>query len=147
MPVQPEERAERERRAIHNMRQMVPSWQWNGPAIPDTKPPFGGPLVDEDGRVWVVVSQPGRPTISEEEARAEEDRTGWPQLRYKEPVVFDVFEPGGRYLGAARPPGGFQTSPEPVIRGDTVWAVMRGDMDVPSVVRFRIVRVGPGPTG
>jgi hypothetical protein len=51
-----------------------------------------------------------------------------------------VFEPDGRYLGAVRPPEGFSVSPEPVIRGDTMWAVSRDELDVTSVVRYRIVR-------
>ena len=140
VPVEPAERDEQERRAIHNMRRMLPGWTWNGPSIPNTKPFFKNVTVDDDGRLWVVLSQPGRAEISEAEAAAEEDRTERPQLRYREPVLIDVFEPNGRYLGAVKPPEGFRMSPEPVIRGDTVWAVTRGELDVPSVVRYRIVR-------
>ena len=140
VPVLAAERSEQERRAIHNMRQMLPGWQWNGPSIPNTKPLFRELMVDDEGRIWVWVHQTGRPTVSEEDARAEEERTGWPQLRYREPILLDVFEPDGRYLGAVRPPEEFRASPEPVIRGDTVWAVTRGELDVPSVVRYRIVR-------
>jgi len=90
----------------------------------------------------VVLSQPGLAVVSEAEALGDEERSGWPQLRYREPVMLDVFEPDGRYMGAVRPPEGFSVSPEPVIRGDTVWAVTRGELDVASVVRYRIVRPG-----
>jgi hypothetical protein len=30
-------------------------------------------------------------------------------------------------------------SPVPVARGDTVWAVTRDELDVPRIVRFRVV--------
>ena len=57
---------------------------------------------------------------------------------WREPVVFDVFEPGGRYLGQVHAPSGFRTLPQPVIRGDMVWAVVAEPGGLPSVVRFRI---------
>ena len=31
-------------------------------------------------------------------------------------------------------------NPEPVIRGDAVWAVSRDELDVARIVRFRVVR-------
>jgi hypothetical protein len=73
-----------------------------------------------------------------EEARDEERRTDRPQIRYRQRVAFDVFEPDGRYLGHVETPGGFTTSPQPIFRGDYVWAVATGELDMPTVVRYRL---------
>ncbi len=134
-----DEKDEQERQVRGQFERNFPGWRWNGPAIPNTKPPFSGLHVGEDGRIWVRLSQLGQPEMSVEEAREEEQRTNRPQIRYREPVAFDVFEPDGRYLGHVRAPQGFSMSPEPVFRGDFVWAVSRDDLDVPTVVRYRMV--------
>jgi len=140
VPVKREEAEERRRRSTENMRRQYPGWQWNGPPIPDTKPPFRGMFVSEEGNIWILVSQPGTPTMSEAEARQEEQRTGRPQLRFTELAAYDVFAPDGRFLGHVSVPQSFSNSPEPIVRGDTVWAVTRDELDVASIMRFRIVR-------
>lgn len=62
-----------------------------------------------------------------------------PTLRdWREPIVFDVFEPDGRYLGQVSAPPEFRTQPLPSIRGSTVWAAVQGQGRVPDVVRFEI---------
>ena len=43
-------------------------------------------------------------------------------------------------LGIVRAEEGFSTRPTPGIRGDTVWAVVLGELDVPFVKRFMIAR-------
>ncbi len=134
-----DEKEERERRIRDQFERNFPGWRWNGPSIPDTKPAFRGLHVGDDGRLWVLVHRRGEPTMSVAEAREEEQRTNRPQIRYREPVAFDVFEPDGRYLGHVRAPQGFSMSPAPVFRGDFVWAVARDDLDVQTVVRYRIV--------
>jgi hypothetical protein len=53
-------------------------------------------------------------------------------------VAFDVFDPDGRFLGHVRTPDEFRASPDPIFRGDFVWAVTRDESDVITVVRFRI---------
>ncbi len=136
VPVKREEKAERRRRITQNFKRRFPGWKWNGPSIPNTKPPFRGIFVDDGGRIWVTVSQKGRATMTAEEVRAAEELSGRPQLRFREPLGFDVFEPDGRFLGYVRVPDTFRESPQPVVRGDTVWAVTRDDLDVARVVRF-----------
>lgn len=140
VPVQPGEKTNAEERAAWNMRRTQPGWKWNGPAIPDAKPPYRGFYAAEDGRVWVLRSQPGE-KIPDEMVDEPREPDARPPLRWHEPVVFDVFEADGTYLGAARAPTGFSTYPTPVFRGDDVWAVVRDEMDVPYLTRFR-VRVG-----
>lgn len=139
VPVLGTEKAEQEHRIIENFKRNYGSWKWNGPAIPDQKPPFREILVGDDGRVWVQVSQPGYEYRSEAEAREEEQRTNRPQLRYRERLVYDVFEPDGRFLGTVRAPDDFRTSPYPVLRGERAWAVTRDELDVQRVVRYRVV--------
>lgn len=138
VPVSDAEKDERVDQIEQNLRRNYPGWRWNGPAVPDTKPPFTGILVDDNGRIWVQLSQPGVEFRTEEEAREEARRTERPQLRYREPVIFDVFETDGRYLGAVHMPDGFRTFPAPVIHGDVMWAVVFDELDVPRVIRYAI---------
>jgi hypothetical protein len=139
VPVQIEEAEERQRAITTRLQRQYGSWRWNGPPLPETKPPFRDMFTSWEGNVWVLLSQEGRPTISEAEAREEERRTGVMPMRYVEAAAFDVFAPDGRFLGHVKVPESFQIRPEPIVRGDTVWAVTRDELDVASVVRFRIV--------
>jgi hypothetical protein len=139
VPVLAAEREERERITTANLRQTQPDWRWNGDPIPDTKPPYRRIYIGERGRIWVWLHQEARKIESEEEG--EELRPSEiPPQTWWEPVAFDVFEPDGRYLGMVRAPDGFSRSPRPFMRGDTVWAVVRGELEVPYVVRFHIQR-------
>lgn len=140
VPVHTDEKAEREHQIVENFKRNYGSWKWNGPPVPDTKPPYRGIAVDDDGRIWVRVAQRGYAYRSAAEAAGEEERTGRPQLRYREPVAFDVFDDTGRFLGHLRAPDALQGSPEPIVRGDTLWGVTRDELDVGRVVRFRLVR-------
>jgi hypothetical protein len=139
VPVLPAEADERVRRQTAQFQRDFGGWRWNGPPIPETKPPFRNVIVTEDGNLWVQTSQQGRATMTEAEAREEEARTRVPPIRYEEPPAFDVFASDGRFLGPVRVPPSFGTFPEPIVRGDTVWAVTRDELDVATIVRFRIV--------
>jgi hypothetical protein len=78
------------------------------------KPAFETFVVDDRGYLWVVqtaAAEQGRPTRG---------------------VVFDVFDPDGRYLGPVRADIG--TRPPPRIIGDQMVGVVRDEMDVPYVV-------------
>mgnify|MGYP001828422316 CR=1 FL=1 len=138
--VKPEEGAERRRERTARMQRQYSGWKWNGPAVPDTKPPFTNLIATSEGNIWVQVSQEGYEAMSDAEARAAESRTDRPQLRFLEPTAYDVFSPAGAYLGHVKPPRSFRTRPEPLVRGDTVWAVTRDELDVARVVRFRLTR-------
>ena len=133
--VAPDEKAAAEERATWSMRRMLETWRWNGPPIPDTKPVFRDIVAGADGRVWVQLSTPGEPVPDDGSPR---DPQRPPPERYREPVVFDVYESDGRYVGTVRTPSGFLTNPKPVFRGEHVWAVVRDELDVNYVVRFRI---------
>lgn len=94
--------------------------------IPDTKPAYHRIWVTDDGRIWVW---PGRPGVSIR--RPEYAEHGWPTTiwdYYSATDGFDVFEQSGRWLGHVETPANWWASPlpghqDPLIRGDTVWAV------------------------
>lgn len=137
-PVNPEEAAIRREQIEQNFRDNFPGWRWNGPPIPDVKPAYGGFLVSEEGRVWVLAAVPSERHLSDDERRAEEERLERPVNPYRTPVVFDVFEPTGEYLGRVTTPVGFSTYPQPVIRDRTVWAVVTDELDVARLHRFNV---------
>ncbi len=122
--------------------EFYPGWRWNGPAIPDTKPPFRDVFASWEGDIWVLRSEESVATMTAAAAREAERISHLPVVRFWEPSSFDVFAPDGRYLGHVCVPETLSSSPEPVIRGGTVWAVTRDEMDVATIVRFRLVRSG-----
>lgn len=113
----------------------VPGWTWDGPSIPDTKPPFTGLYPGRDGRLWVAVSTEAREVENEDH---DPDSPFSMPLVWRSPLRFDVFEADGTYLGAVNPPEDFSSSPFPVFDGDDVWAVSRDDLGIQRVVRYRI---------
>jgi hypothetical protein len=110
--------------------------------IPREKPPFWALQVDDDGRIWVARHQEGYHRAETPEERAHREApTGLPvpapvALEWWEPLVTDVIEPSGRYLGTIRWPNNRATIA--ATRGDTIWAIERGDLDEQYVVRYRI---------
>jgi hypothetical protein len=143
VPVDPDEKANAEEIAIAQMRQTDPSWRWNGPPIPDTKPLFGAIRVAADGRIWVqralagVRVEPEEPSLqgSRVAPAGEGPRERIPPRRWRDPVVFDVYEPDGRLVGTLAVPERAQVIH---MRGDHAWGVERDEVDVPYVLRWRI---------
>jgi hypothetical protein len=146
-----EERMAHYRAVDVRARQIDYRWTWGGPVVPETKPPYKWIFADLDGRIWVqlhqlaeLVPQGGESTQPDSTLRTSASAQERPELPsvadFIEPVVFDVFEPDGRYLGQVSAPKGFRTRPQPVIQGNTVWAAVGEPGSVPSVVRFRIER-------
>jgi len=136
VPVAGGEKAEEEAFAIRNMRYTDPNWRWDGPAIPDTKPPYEEIYGGEDGSIWVQVSQPGIRT--EDPSYDPGDPDALPD-EWREPVLFDVFDEDGRYLGAVHAPQGFNARwPQPLFTTEWVLATVRDEFDVQTVVRFRV---------
>ncbi|MEJ2205559.1 MAG: hypothetical protein P8170_15785, partial [Gemmatimonadota bacterium] len=50
---------ERRRQLTESLRRQYGAWRWNGPPIPDTKPPFRELVVSDEGDIWVEVSVSG----------------------------------------------------------------------------------------
>lgn len=117
---------------IRQFQRYSADWKWNGPSVPDTKPPFHHIAAGRDGRIWVRLYQPGylAETADPDDPDAVDE--------WSEPVVWDVFEPDGTYLGQVHAPEGLSTSPEPVFGAENVWAVTTDSLDVQYLTRFRI---------
>jgi hypothetical protein len=117
------------------MRNTEPGWSWDGPPIPEGKPPFKAIAVGMDGRIWV---SPHHRAVRVEEPNLSQD--GPPMTeRWVEPLTFDVFEPDGTYLGVVRgPQARISFWASPVMRGDDVWAVTFDDLDVAYIVRYGV---------
>jgi hypothetical protein len=137
-----DERAYYEERSTASMRMTDPAWRWSGPSIPTVKGAINSLAPADDGRIWVSVAQPGQRVPEGELPPPPQVRVGdvnavkMPPVRWRDPSVYDVFDPTGYYLGrvAAPPKTTFRT-----MRGDQVWAVRRDSLDVEQVVRFRVV--------
>lgn len=138
VPVLAAEASIERRRITQNFRENFPGWSWNGPPIPDFKPPYSTLLTSEEGRIWVRVHVASERYMTAADQRAEEARLERPVNPYREAVVFDVFEPSGEYLGRVETPAGFTIYPRPVIRDMTVWGVVMDALDVARLHRFRV---------
>jgi hypothetical protein len=138
VPVLEEEAAARRDRITKNFRDQFPGWRWNGPPIPATKPAYADLMASDEGRIWVRPHVASERYLSADEQRAEAERQDLPVNPFREPVVFDVFEPTGEYLGRVTAPAGFQVYPAPTLRGDTVWAVVTDELDVARIHRFEV---------
>lgn len=132
VPVKSAESADHRRYIVDRISSMVPGWSWNGPDIPGVKAPYKDLFVGQKGRIWVQLHTPGKRLRTEPDQHPLRPEPP----RWTEPVVFDVYEPDGRYLGRLRAPAGFQTRPQPVARGDTLWAAVQDDLGVEYVARF-----------
>jgi hypothetical protein len=127
------ERSARRSAIETSMREANPTWRWNGPEIPQTKPPIRGIFAGDDGTIWVQVSVASEPHVP--------DRVGDPTagifaaVPFLEPSVYDVFEPNGTYVGQVRAP---DRTVLLVLKRDVVWGVHRGEDDVNTVRRFRV---------
>jgi hypothetical protein len=133
------EKEARQQEIEYRMHGMVPGWKWNGPSIPDTKPPFGNILTGQDGRVWVVVP---RPAVEKPNPEYDPKKPDSQATRWIEPIAFDVFESDGTYLGRVNAPEDFAMYPWPFVRGDTVWAVTNDSLGVQRVVRYHVQHGG-----
>ncbi len=129
------ERREEEAGAVRNMRYTEPNWRWNGPPIPDVKPPFSRFYAGEDGTLWVATHQPARKVEDPSYDPADPDAI---PNEWREPILFDVFDEDGSYLGAVRTPDGLSRYPQPVFTREWVLGIVRDQFDVQTVVMFRV---------
>ena len=130
IPVEDAERRDLAEEITRDMRKVDPSWRWTGPEIPRVKPHIRGLLFAADGRIWVTRS-------ARAVRQAPSDTTPGAPDEWIEPAINDVFEPDGRLLGEVTIPPRTKMH---LALGDRIWAVQRDSLDVPSIVRFRLVR-------
>lgn len=111
--------------------------------MPDTKPVWSSFIVDADGRLWVARYVPGvevPETEAEREARVRFDN---PARTWTQPLVFDVLDPRGSYLGTLEVPHSATAStvstPELMFARDrTAWMLEKGEYGEHYVVRYRL---------
>lgn len=101
--------------------------------IPNEKPYVRHLFVDDDGRIWVAMYAEAHLKPYTEAERAE--RGDRPSLEWNQPLVWEVIDPRGRFLGSVTLPD--KTSLV-AARGNTVWGVQAGEYGVRQAVRFRI---------
>lgn len=144
VPVSETERSERQAQIERSMRRLDPNWNWTGAPIPSTKPAYERFLVGEDGRIWVRVFTAAEPIPVEELPTPRPNPNGPPPivLTTREPVVFDVFEADGRFLGRVKLP---PRSRVLRTRGNAAWGTVRDADDVDYAARFRIEPALPAP--
>jgi hypothetical protein len=133
--VSDEQRSVERARVEANMRLVDPSARYPGPDIPRTKPPYRDLRVGEDGTIWVQLSTAGERRDPEPFAPGE-PTSGPPLPTWRDPVVFDVFEPNGTYLGRVPRPANVTLHR---VSRNAAWGTMRDEDDVETVKRFRVV--------
>ena len=136
VPISDAERSHHREDLERGMRVSQPDWSWNGPPIPETKPPFRDLATGRDGRIWVTLSTESH---SVENERHDPQNPNSQPVLWRSPLRYDIFEPDGTYLGTVVPPEGFSRTPRPVFHGEHVWGVARDELGVERVVRYRIV--------
>ena len=139
VPVHPDERAELEARNDWMRRYRGQTMTAEIPPVPEVKPAYSGFYFGDGGRIWVLLHSPAEKGEAGEPRRMPGVEEPIPTVSWREPIVFDVFEPDGTYLGPVRVPPRTRLA---AMRGDEVWAIQRGDMDEPYLVRYRLV-TGP----
>jgi len=125
-----------------NVSGMHEEWSWPDDAsLPPLKPAYGRILVADGGRIWVWPAQASEPVTSPPDWPL----AGLPRFIWAEADegAFDVFDEGGALVGHVRLPGRipftpYPDTPDPVIRGDTVWAVSVSQ-DVYAIERLRVL--------
>jgi hypothetical protein len=135
LPVHPEERAERVALQEHMVRTRGQSMTATPTAVPRVKPFFRGIYTGDDGTIWVHLHQEGVRRDPPADA-PDPPPDAPPPILWGEPIVFDVFETDGSYLGEVRVPP--RTSLRTYSR-EEVWATRRGEFDEVYLVRMRVL--------
>ncbi len=135
-PVSAAERSHFTEDLTSGMRRTDPDWSWNGPPVPETKPPFRGVIAGRDGRIWVWVWTEAHAVENDDHDPDDPDSQA---VTWRSPLRYDAFQADGTYLGALVAPDDVTYQPHPVFAGDHVWAVVRDELGVQRVVRYRIV--------
>lgn len=92
----------------------------SGSDIPDTEPPTYGLSLDDQGRLWVRLSQPDADT-----------------------TAYDVFERNGRYAETVVIRSRVDDEIPPLVADRTLWAVIRDELDVQYIIRSKLEAPGP----
>jgi hypothetical protein len=111
--------------------------------VPPEKPAWAWYRVDVEGRMWVERYAAGFSQTETPAERELRERFDNPPRLWRQPVVYDVVDSEGRFLGTLPFPGSSQPPNDDRLRimhaqGLRVWTVERGDYGEQYVVRYRI---------
>ena len=113
------------------LRRIQPDWRWSGPEFPREKPPYFDLRVGQDGRIWVALSVESESYTPETPS----DPNAAPPIGFRSKERrWDVYAPDGKFVARVVAPRTFTAH---VMRGNTVWGVLRDADDVPTVVRMK----------
>jgi hypothetical protein len=129
VPISPEERAEQRTYTLEALR-ACGTFDGEVPEVPATKPFIKFIQVHADGRIWAGLFTPSErfdPPVRAVSSTVQ-------PLRWREPTLFDVFEPDGSYVGQVAVPHEIRLLD---VRGNTAWGTTR-ENNVQLVVRYRI---------
>ena len=104
------------------------------PEIPRVKPMLAGLDIGEDGRLWVRVSMPSE-RFTPPSLDIRPGQTPHPVIAWREPIVYDVFESDGTYLGRVPLPPNVRPK---LFSGDDVWCVVEDAGGVKTVAKYRV---------
>jgi hypothetical protein len=131
------ERAEFQTQGDHS-RQGRQNYPETSTSVPREKPPFWALWVDQEGRIWVARHSEARRVPETESEREQRLRamSPPPPAEWWEPLVLDVIDPEGTYLGTVT----FEDHRIDLreARGREIWTIERGEFDETYVVRYRI---------
>jgi hypothetical protein len=123
---------------VARFRERDPTWTWDGPDAPQTKPFFSRLLIGSGGRVWVLREIEGKRI--QVCARGSDDPVERvEQPCWRQPRVFDVFESGGRFLTTVAAPPRLRPDIWPVIDAIMLLAAEEGEVGNVVVKRYRLV--------
>lgn len=139
VPVADEEREQRRAFVTWSMRQTDPAWSWNGPEIPNSKPPVASLQPALDDQLLVSVSSPSEP-FDPEPARVVEGEAPRPLVSFRAPQVYELFGGDGQFRGRFRLPQGATLH---ALRGRDAWGTVIDSLDIPYLVRWRLEQPTP----
>ena len=141
----PEERAAHEHFLTARIRSSDPGWTWSGRPIPEHKPAFEAIYPARDDRLLLSRKGTGLrigdpdcaedPTPDDFLAAQRENRTL--SVCWRDPLIWDVFGPDGRYLGELEVPD-VPVVADPFLDGDTLVLAVEDEAGIIRVKRYRV---------
>jgi hypothetical protein len=138
-PVRDDETAQERAYVTKGLQWLDPTWVWNGPDIPRTKPLLSQLFVGGDGSVWA---------LREGDAEDREDPDYRPsdpssvERRLQSRLAFDVFAADGAFLGSVAVPRDVRLRPQPAFDALGFVALEVDAAGVPRLSRFEVQRGG-----
>jgi hypothetical protein len=112
-----------------------PTWTWQGPDIPGTKPLLSQLFVGRDGSVWAL--REGTAEDRDDPDYRPDDASSV-ERRLRSTLRFDVFDADGAFLGSVALPREVRLRPQPAFDARGFVALEIDEAGVPRLVRYGI---------